>query len=71
MTTWFSVVHDLKKSRWGTSRMPNKIPVGWNDTLKVMRFHWEHEEDTVLETVFYELFDKSIKFPHLPRFMEE
>jgi hypothetical protein len=32
---------------------------------------WEAGEDTVLETVFYEIFDKSIKFPHLPKWMQE
>jgi hypothetical protein len=46
--------------------MPNKIPVGWENILKTMRFFWDAGEDTVLETVFYELFDKNAKFPHLP-----
>jgi len=51
--------------------MPNKIPVGWKDTVKTMRFLWEAGNDTILETVFDELFDKSIKFSHLPRWMQE
>jgi len=71
MTTRFSIVRELKKSRWGSSHMPNKIPDGWNSTLKTLRFLWERGDDTVLETAFYEPFDKSIKFPHLPRFMQE
>jgi hypothetical protein len=71
MTKRFSIVHDLPKSRWGASHMPNKVPVGWKGTLKTIRMMWEAGEDTILETAFYELFDKSIKFPHLPRFMQK
>jgi hypothetical protein len=58
MTFRISIVHDLPKSRWGASHMPNKQPIGWKENLKFLRLMWEEGEDTILETAFYEPFEK-------------
>jgi len=58
MATRFSIVHQLKKSRWGESHLPNKKPKDWKVNLEGLRRLWEIEEETILETAFYEPFQK-------------
>jgi len=50
----FSIVYELKRSRWGASRMPNKVPHNWQAILNSMRSLWKSGVDTELETGFYE-----------------
>lgn len=56
MTTRFSIVRELPKSRWGAAYMSNQILVTWKDTVKTMRIMWESGRATILETAFDEPF---------------
>ena len=71
MTLKLSLVRALPNKHWGESHFPQKVPLDWHLDLAFLQYLWERGEETMLETAFYELFDKGIKFPHLPRFMLE
>jgi len=71
MTIRLSLVRALPKRHWGELHFPHRVPLDWNLDLAFLQYLWELGEQTVLETAFYEVFDKSMKFPHLPLFMQE
>jgi len=71
MTTRLSIVRELPKRGWGDLQFPDEKPANWYFEVAFMRRMWELGQDTILETAFYETFNKSIEFPHLPRWMQE
>jgi hypothetical protein len=71
MTIRLSLVRALPNKHWGELHFPQREPLDWHLDLAYLLYLWEVGEDTILETTFYELFDKSIKFPHLPHYMLE
>ena len=60
MTTRFSIVHELK-SPFSSKRMKQYIPE-WPVILEGLRGMWEIGEVTVLETGFFEPFEKPNRF---------
>ena len=67
MTTRISIVRELRKSHWEESHFPNEEPAGWRTQVAFLRRLWELGEETILETAFYEPFEK----PHSTfRFIE-
>ena len=71
MTTRISLVRALPNKLWGELHFPSRKPRDWHLDLAFLLYMWEMGEDTILETTFYEIFDKGIKFPHLPLYMLE
>ncbi len=70
MTIRISIVRALPNRHWGELHFPSSEPLDWRLDLAFLLHLWEIGEDTILETAFYEPFNKSVKFPHLPLFMQ-
>ena len=58
MTTRISIVRELPMSRWEEAHFPNEEPTSWQTQVAFLRRLWELGEDTVVETGFYEPFQK-------------
>ena len=58
MTTRLSIVHELPNHRWGMSPHPNEAVPCWFLNVAFLRRMWELGQDTILETAFYEPFEK-------------
>ena len=58
MTTRLSIVRKLPKRHWGEWHFPDQEPVDWHLDLAFLRRMWDLGQDTILETAFYEPFDK-------------
>ena len=71
MTIKLSLVKALPNRHWGEQSFPSQTPEDWNLDLAYLLYLWECDEDTILETSFFQPFDETVKFPHLPRFMLE
>lgn len=60
MTTRLCIVRELPKRSWGDLRFPDEKPVNWYFDVAFLRRMWELGQDTILETAFYEPFEKPI-----------
>jgi hypothetical protein len=60
MTTRFSLINGMKKGRWGESYLEEPLQ-DWPIILDYLRRLWRIGEDTVLETEFYEPFEKPVR----------
>jgi hypothetical protein len=69
MTTRISLVKALPTLHWGELQFLKSEPVDWHLDLAFLLYLWEIGEETILETAFYEPFNKSVRAPHLPLFM--
>lgn len=58
MTTRISIVRELPMSHWEEAHFPNEEPTSWQTQVAFLRRLWELGEDTVIETGFYEPFQK-------------
>jgi hypothetical protein len=59
VTTRLSIVHELASNHSGVSLDPNGGIPGWYLDVAFLRRMWELGQDTILETAFYEPFEKS------------
>jgi hypothetical protein len=61
MTTRLSIFRELPKIGWGDLEFPDQKPVNWYLHVAFLRRMWELGQDTILETAFYEPFEKPIR----------
>jgi len=66
MTTRISIIRELPMRRWEESHFPEE-PANWHTQVAFLRRLWELGEDTIIETAFYEPFQKPV---HQFRFFE-
>lgn len=69
MTIKLSLIRAFPNRHWGELNFPSRAPVDWRLDLAYLQYLWELDEDTVLETTFFQRFDETIRFPNLPRYM--
>ncbi len=67
MTTRISIVRELPIRGGEELQFPNEAPARWHTDLAFLRRLWELGEDTIVETAFYEPFQKPV---HTFRFFE-
>jgi hypothetical protein len=60
MTTRLSIVSELPRRGWGDLQFPDEKPVNWYFHVAFLRRMWELGQDTILETPFYEPFEKPV-----------
>ena len=58
MTTRISIVRELPMSHWEESHSSNEEPANWHTEVAFLRRLWQLGEDTIMETAFYEPFQK-------------
>jgi hypothetical protein len=58
MTTRISIVRELPMSHWEESHFSNEEPANWHTEVAFLRRLWQLGEDTIMETAFYEPFQK-------------
>ena len=61
MTVRISIVKAMPSLHLEKHYFPIGEPVDWRLDLAYLLYLWEWGEDTILETAFYELFDKNMK----------
>ena len=62
VTSRFSLIYDLKRSRWAETHL-EEPPADWQIILDYLRLLWQLGEDTILETEFYEPCQKGMPGP--------
>ena len=60
MTIKISITKALPKTHRGVLHFPNTELEGWHLDLAYLLYLWELGQDTILETAFYEPFEKRI-----------
>ena len=60
MTIKISIAKALPTTHWREFHFPDTEPEGWRLDLTYLLYLWEIGQDTILETAFYEPFEKRI-----------
>ena len=60
MTTRLCIVRELPNNRWAMPRYPDGDYPGWSRDVAFLRTMWQLGQDTILETAFYEPFQKPV-----------
>ena len=80
MTIRFSVVHELVPSEWEEPLLPGQVPITWKAevvTIGTLALRasasvmWAAGYDVLLETPFFEYFDRKDKPGMWPRWLSE
>jgi hypothetical protein len=69
-TLRYSIYYSFQSVRRPGTVFPARPPKDWRATIQFMRNSWEHDDDTILETYFYEPFKPNGGNPYLPDFMK-